>query len=92
MQKGPNRLTWHLLDCPCYSAILSARLDTNPPESSGMKARHASESKKAKEGDDPANSKAEQGDIMVRMVAIRREKVDVQEVPGAAEAGDQRDC
>ena len=92
MQKGPNRLTWHLLDCPCYSAILSARLDTNPPESSGMKARHASESKKAKEGDDPANSKAEQGDIMVRMVAIRREKVDVQEVPGAAEAGEQRDC
>ena len=57
-----------------------------------MKARHASESKKAKEGDDPANSKAEQGDIMVRMVAIRREEVDVQEVPGAAEAGDQRDC
>ena len=57
-----------------------------------MKARHASESKKAKEGNDPANSKAEQGDIMVRMVAIRREKVDVQEVPGAAEAGDQIDC
>ena len=66
MQKGPNRLTWHLLDCPCYSAILSARLDTNPPESSGMKARHASESKKAKEGDDPADSKAEQGDTRCR--------------------------
>ena len=55
-----------------------------------MKARHASESKKAKEGNGPADCKAEQGDIMVRMVAIRREKVDVQEVPGAAEAGDQR--
>ena len=39
-----------------------------------MKARHASESKKAEEGDDPSDSKAEQGDMVG--VPIRQE-VDV---------------
>ena len=52
-----------------------------------MKARHASESKKAEEGDDPSDSKAEQGDVVG--VPVRQE-VDVEEVPGSAEAGDQR--
>ena len=52
-----------------------------------MKARHATESKKAKEADDPSDSKAEQGDMVGVPV---REEVDVEEVPGAAEAGDQR--
>ena len=51
-----------------------------------MKARHASEGKKAKEGDDPSDSKAEQGDMVGVPV---REEVDVEEVPGAAEAGDE---
>ena len=39
-----------------------------------MKARHASESKKAEEGDDPSDSKAEQGDVVG--VPVRQE-VDV---------------
>ena len=59
----------------------------NRPESSGMKARHASKSKKAKEGDDPSNSKTEKGDVVRVPIG---EKVDVQEVPGTAEAGEQR--
>ena len=53
-----------------------------------MKARHASKSKKSKEGDDPSNSKTEKGDVVG--VPIGGEKVDVQEVPGTAEAGEQR--
>ena len=77
--------------CPCtFSAILTARFDVHPPESSSMKARHASESDEAKESNDPAESKAEQGDVL--RVLIRGEEVEVQEVPGAAEAGEQRDC
>ena len=52
-----------------------------------MKARHASKSKKAKEGDDPSNSKTEKGDMVGVPIG---EKVDVEEVPGTAEAGEQR--
>ena len=47
----------------------------------------ASKSEKAKEGDDPSNSKTEKGDVVGVPIG---EKVDVQEVPGTAEAGEQR--
>ena len=63
-------------DCdPCIFSLFHWKgVLVNPPESSGMKARHASESKKAEEGDDPSDSKAEQGDVVG--VPVRQE-VDV---------------
>ena len=63
-------------DCdPCIFSLFHWKgVLANPPESSGMKARHASESKKAEEGDDPSDSKAEQGDVVG--VPVRQE-VDV---------------
>ena len=58
-----------------FQPFLTARFDVDPPESSSMKARHASESDEAKESNDPADSKAEQGDVL--RVLIRGEEVEV---------------
>ena len=51
-----------------------------------MEARDAPKSDKTKKSNDPADSKAEQGDVVGAFV---REEVDIKQVPGASEAGDQ---
>ena len=73
--KDQDQIQGSRIVIPAYLACFTGKaFSLNPPESSGMKARHASESKKAEEGDDPSDSKAEQGDVVG--VPVRQE-VDV---------------
>ena len=51
-----------------------------------MEARDAPKRDKTKNSDDPADSKTEQRDVVG---AFFREEVDIKQVPGASEAGDQ---
>ena len=51
-----------------------------------MEARDAPKRDKTKKSDDPADSKTEQRDVVG---AFAREEVDIKQVPGASEAGDQ---
>ena len=51
-----------------------------------MEARDAPKRDKTKKSNDPADSKTEQRDVVG---AFFREEVDIKQVPGASEAGDQ---
>ena len=51
-----------------------------------MEARDAPKRDKTKKSDDPADPETEQRDVVG---AFAREEVDIKQVPGASEAGDQ---